>query len=56
MRRTRRPKGQIRQRTPGSFEIRYSLGRDPVTGQWKTAMTIRGTLADAKAARAPERN
>jgi hypothetical protein len=53
MSRHRRPEGQIRQRTPGSFEIRYSLGRDPITGKWKTATkTIRGTIADAKLERA----
>jgi len=53
MRRQRRPEGQIRQRNPGSFEIRYSLGRDPITGKWKTGTkTVRGTLADAKAERA----
>jgi hypothetical protein len=28
-----RPTGHIRQRTPGSWELRYSLGCDPATGQ-----------------------
>lgn len=44
MRRT----GHIRERSPGSFELRYSLGTDPATGQRKTATaTVRG---DRKAA------
>jgi hypothetical protein len=38
--------GRIRQRSPGSWEIRYSLGTDPAaTGQSKTATaTVRGSL------------
>jgi hypothetical protein len=44
MRRT----GHIRERSPGSFELRYSLGTDPATGKRKIATTtIRGTRKDA---------
>jgi integrase len=44
MRRT----GHIRERSPGSFELRYSLGTDPATGKRKIATaTIRGTKKDA---------
>jgi integrase len=44
-----RPRGSITQRSPGSYRLRYSLGRDPVTGKrkWGTA-TIRGTRAEAE--------
>ena len=28
-----RRSGHIRERTPGSFELRYSLGTDPATGK-----------------------
>ena len=30
---TMRTTGHIRQRTPGSWELRYSLGTDPATGK-----------------------
>ena len=44
MRRT----GHIRERSPGSFEIRYSLGTDPATGRRKMATaTVRGSRKDA---------
>jgi integrase len=45
MRRT----GHIRERSPGSFEIRYSLGTDPATGKRKIATaTVRGSRKDAE--------
>jgi integrase len=41
--------GHIRQRTPGSWEIRYSLGVDAATGRRKIATaTVRGTRKDAE--------
>ena len=41
--------GHIRQRSPGSFEIRYSLGADPATGRRRIATaTVRGTRKDAE--------
>jgi integrase len=44
MRRT----GHIRERLPGSFELRYSLGTDPATGKRRTAtVTVRGSRKDA---------
>src|SRR4051794_13976904 len=44
MRRT----GHIRERSPGSFELRYSLGADPATGKRKIATsTVRGSRKDA---------
>jgi hypothetical protein len=43
----RRP-GHIRERSPGSFEIRYTLGTDPANGKRKTATaTVRGSRKDA---------
>src|ERR1700687_3067873 len=45
MRRT----GHIRERSPGSFEIRYTLATDPATGKRKVATTtIRGARKDAE--------
>jgi len=45
MRRT----GSIRERSPGSFELRYSLGADPATGRRRIATTtIRGNRKDAE--------
>src|SRR5947207_10412462 len=45
MRRT----GHIRERSPGSYEIRYSLGTDSATGMRKIATaTVRGTRKDAE--------
>ena len=44
MRRT----GHIRERSPGSYELRYSLGCDPATGRRKIAtVTVRGSRKDA---------
>jgi integrase len=38
-----RSTGHIRQRTPGSWELRYNLGRDPATGKRRMATTtVRG--------------
>src|SRR5215469_4614909 len=45
MRRT----GHIRQRSAGSFELRYSLGTDPTTGKRRIATgTVRGSRQDAE--------
>ena len=36
-------------RSPGSFRLRYTLGKDPVTGKRRTATaTVRGTRKDAE--------
>jgi integrase len=44
-----RPTGHIRQRSPGSFEIRYSFGVDPATGKRKIATaTVRGSRKEAE--------
>jgi integrase len=45
----RRPDGHIRERSPGSWELRYSLGTDPSTGKRhvRTA-TVRGRRGDAE--------
>ncbi len=44
-----RPRGNIEQRSPGSYRLRYSLGRDPVTGKRRTATaTVRGSRKDAE--------
>jgi hypothetical protein len=44
----RRHNGHIRERSPGSWEIRYDVGTDPATGKRRTATaTVRG---DRKAA------
>src|SRR5262249_17316803 len=44
-----RPRGTIQQRSPGSFRLRYTLGKDPVTGKRRTATaTVRGTRKDAE--------
>jgi hypothetical protein len=41
--------GHIRQRSPGSFELRYSLGTDAATGRRKIATaTFRGTRKEAE--------
>ena len=34
-----RSTGHIRQRTPGTWELRYTLGRDPATGKRRMATT-----------------
>jgi integrase len=45
MRRT----GHIRERSPGSFELRYSFGTDPATGRRKIATaTVRGPRKEAE--------
>ena len=44
-----RPRGNIHQRSLGSFRLRYTLGKDPVTGKRRTATaTVRGTRKDAE--------
>jgi integrase len=44
-----RSTGHIRQRTPGSWELRYRLGRDPATGKHRTATaTVRGDRRTAE--------
>jgi len=44
-----RRRGNIHQRSPGSFRLRYTLGKDPVTGKRRTATaTVRGTRKDAE--------
>ena len=41
--------GHIRQRSEGTFELRYSLGNDPVTGKWKVkTVTFKGSRKDAQ--------
>jgi integrase len=44
-----RPTGHIRERSPGSWELRYSLRRDPATGKRRIATaTVRGKRRDAE--------
>src|SRR6516162_3986000 len=44
-----RPRGTITSRSPGSYRIRYSLGRDPVSGKRRFGTaTIRGTRREAE--------
>jgi len=44
-----RSTGHIRQRTPGSWELRYSLGRDPATGKRRTiTTTVKGNRRAAE--------
>ena len=44
-----RPTGSIRQRSKGSFELRYSIGIDPLTNKWKVkTATVKGTPKDAE--------
>src|SRR6516164_6967590 len=46
---TMRSTGHIRERSPGSWELRYSLGRDPATGKRRIATaTVRGGRRDAE--------
>ena len=41
--------GHIRERSPGSFELRYELGTNPATGKRRTAtVTVRGTRKEAE--------
>ncbi len=45
----RRPEGHIRQRSEGSYELRYSLGTDPATGRRKVVTaTFKGSRRDAE--------
>jgi len=44
-----RPQGHIRERSRGSFEIRYSLGTDPATGKCRVVTaTVKGTRKAAE--------
>src|SRR6516164_6565284 len=44
-----RTTGHIRRRTPGSWALRYSLGRDPATGKRQTiTTTVKGCRKDAE--------
>jgi integrase len=44
-----RRRGSIQSRSPGSFRLRYDLGRDPVTGKRRIATTtVRGARKDAE--------
>ena len=44
-----RTTGHIRQRTPGSWEVRYNLGTDPDTGKRRVVtITVRGKRRDAE--------
>ena len=44
-----RPRGTIKSRSPGSYRLRYSLGRDPVNGKRRFASaTVRGTRKQAE--------
>jgi integrase len=41
--------GHIHQRSPRSFGVRYSLGKDPATGKYRVGTaTVRGTRKDAE--------
>jgi integrase len=45
----RRTTGHVRERSPGSFELRYSLGAGPASGKRKIATaTVHGTRKDAE--------
>ena len=44
-----RPTGHTRERSPGSWELRYSLGTDPATGKRRVATTtVEGNRKDAE--------
>ena len=44
-----RPTGHIRERSPGSWELRYSLEVDPATGNRRTVTTtVKGRRRDAE--------
>jgi integrase len=44
-----RPRGTIKSRSPGSYRIRYTLGRDPVSGKRRFGTaTVRGTRKEAE--------
>ena len=41
-------KGSLRERSPGVWQVRVSLGRDPATHRYRyAAATVRGTKTDA---------
>jgi integrase len=45
----RRPTGHIRERNPGSWELRYSLGTDPATAERRMAtITVKGDRRSAE--------
>ena len=41
-------KGRIRQRSPGSWQVSFDLGRDPMGKRLTKAVTVRGTKAEAQ--------
>ena len=41
-------KGRIRQRSPGSWQVSFELGRDALGKRRTKAVTVRGTKADAQ--------
>jgi integrase len=44
-----RPRGNIKQRSPGSYRLRYEVGRDPATGERvRATTTVQGTRRDAE--------
>src|SRR6516165_10833178 len=44
-----RPRGTIQQRSPGSYRLRYEVGRDPATGKrLRATATVQGTRRDAE--------
>ena len=44
-----RPTGHIRERSPGAWELRYSLGTDPATGKRRMATTtVKGSRRAAE--------
>src|SRR6516165_7063874 len=44
-----RSTGHIRQRTPGSWELRYTLGTDPASGRrWTATTTVKGNRRTAE--------
>jgi hypothetical protein len=45
----RRPSGHIRERSPGSWEVRYSRGTDPATGKRLVVTSaVRGPRKEAE--------
>jgi integrase len=43
-----RPRGNIHQRSPGSFRLRYTLGKDSFGKRRTACVTVRGTRKDAE--------
>src|SRR5262245_22433713 len=43
-----RRRGNIQVRSPGSYRLRYSLGRDPIGKRRIATTTVRGTRKDAE--------